>query len=156
MKHPAFAKALRLALPAAALLATASAFADDAVMAEPFSPSAGRQASFPGADGKQIYERICQGCHMADGSGARQGPSAYPAMAANPKFVAKAYPAALVVNGMGAMPAFGTMLNDEQVAAVVNFVRSSFTNRYEDQLSAAEVKPLRPASQAAPTELRGR
>jgi mono/diheme cytochrome c family protein len=62
----------------------------------------------------------------------------------------------MVVNGLGAMPAFGSMLTDEQIASLVNYVRTHFGNTYADALTAAEVKTLRPAVQAAPTELRGR
>lgn len=123
----------------------------------PFSTGgSGRQASLQDTDGKVIYERICQGCHMADGSGGKQSPGVYPAVASNPKLAAKAYPAVLVVNGLGAMPSFGTMLSDEQIAAVVNYLRTSFGNRYGDAMAAAEVKALRPLAQARPTELRGR
>lgn len=118
--------------------------------------SSGRQAGPQGTDGKQIYERICQGCHMSDGAGAKLGPSAYPGLAANPKLSAKAYPAVLVINGLGAMPAFGSMLSDEQIAAVVNYLRASFGNTYTDTIAATEVKSFRPVAQARPTELRGR
>lgn len=139
------------------LIPAGLALAQDAEANMPFSASAtGRQATFPGGDGKQIYERICQGCHMDNGAGARQGPSAYPPVAANPKFAARIYPAVVTVSGLGAMPAFGTLLNDEQVAAVVNYVRTSFANSYADPVSAAEVQQVRPTAQARPTELRGR
>lgn len=123
----------------------------------PFSMSAeGRQAPFPATDGRIVYERLCQGCHMSDGAGAKAGPASYPAVAGNPRFAARAYPAVVIVNGLGAMPAFGTQLSDAQVAAVVNFLRTSFGNQYNDPLADTEVPALRPAAQARPTELRGR
>jgi mono/diheme cytochrome c family protein len=53
------------------------------------------------------------------------------------------YPAALVINGQGAMPPFGRLLSDEQVVAVVNYVRTHFGNKYDDPLTAADVKALR-------------
>jgi mono/diheme cytochrome c family protein len=62
----------------------------------------------------------------------------------------------MVVNGLGAMPAFGSMLTDEQIASVVNYLRTSFGNAYADALRPEEVKALRPVVQAAPTDLRGR
>jgi mono/diheme cytochrome c family protein len=93
---------------------------------------------------------------MADGKGAKLGPAAYPALAANTKLVAKMYPAMMVVNGLGAMPPFGPMMSDEQVAAVVNYVRANFGNNYTDAVLQAEVAGLRPAMQRTPTELRGR
>ena len=116
----------------------------------------GRNAPFPSVDGKVIYEHVCQSCHMADGRGGTLSPSAYPALTGNPKLVAKAYPAMMVVNGLGAMPAFGTMFTDEQVAAVVNYLRGAFGNSYADTFTAAEVRSLRPITQTAPIELRGR
>jgi mono/diheme cytochrome c family protein len=122
-----------------------------------FSVAAGgRSASFPSGDGKVIYEHICQSCHMADGKGGKLTPAVYPALAGNVRLAARAYPAMMVVNGLGAMPAFGAMLNDEQVVAVVNYLRGNFGNTYADALTASEVRSLRPASQTAPTELRGR
>jgi mono/diheme cytochrome c family protein len=42
------------------------------------------------------------------------------------------------------MPPFGALLDDEQVAAVVNYVRSHFGNSYWDRLSPADVKAARP------------
>jgi mono/diheme cytochrome c family protein len=41
------------------------------------------------------------------------------------------------------MPPFRGYLDDGQVAAVVNFVRTNFGNRYTDVLSAEDVKKLR-------------
>ena len=116
----------------------------------------GRNAPLPLADGKSIYEHVCQSCHMADGKGGKLSPAIYPALAGNAKLAVKAYPAIMVVNGLGAMPAFGSMLNDEQIASLVNYLRSQFGNAYADDLSAGEVRMLRPAVQATPTELRGR
>jgi mono/diheme cytochrome c family protein len=144
---------------AALLLAGALCAGIVAADENPFALSAaggGRNARLATTDGKLIYEHVCQSCHMAEGRGAKLGPAAYPALAANAKLVAKLYPAMLIVNGQGAMPAFGPMMNDEQVAAVVNYVRSSFGNRYTDALGQAEVAGVRPPEQRAPTELRGR
>jgi mono/diheme cytochrome c family protein len=151
--------ALRLLIGCAGIMALGVCRADPPAAAEapPFTADAGgRQAAFGQTDGRLIYQRICQGCHMADGRGASHGPAAYPPLAANPRFAAKAYPAAVIVNGVAAMPAFGTMLSDEQVAAVVNYLRASFDNHFADSLTPGEVRMLRPATQAPPTELRGR
>src|SRR5262245_49303429 len=41
--------------------------------------------------GKDIYEHICQGCHMPDAKGA-VGAGAYPALAANPRLETGMYP----------------------------------------------------------------
>jgi mono/diheme cytochrome c family protein len=107
------------------------------------------------ADGKQVYEHVCQGCHMPEGKGAI-GAGQYPALAANPNLASAQYAALTVLNGRRNMPAFGerdlgfdtiwfsVVLTDEQVASVVNYVRSHFGNAFDDQLSAAEVEALRP------------
>jgi mono/diheme cytochrome c family protein len=97
--------------------------------------------------GEAIYQGICQGCHMPQGQGA-VGAGAYPALAGNPRLASKFYPAYRVVNGSRAMPSFGALLDDEQIAAVANYVRSHFSNSYADRVTAAEVKALRPKHQA--------
>jgi mono/diheme cytochrome c family protein len=57
--------------------------------------------------------------------------------------VAPGYAVMLVINGQRAMPSFGRMLDDEQIAAVVNYVRTHFGNRFTDAVSARDVKELR-------------
>jgi len=41
------------------------------------------------------------------------------------------------------MPPFGRMMNDEQVAAVVNYIRTHFGNDYGDAVTAQDVKDAR-------------
>ncbi|HEY4090060.1 MAG TPA: cytochrome c [Luteibacter sp.] len=93
--------------------------------------------------GEQIFTHICQGCHMPDAKGA-VGAGHYPALAANAKLASAAYPAAMVMNGRGGMPPFAMLLNDQQVADVVNYVRTHFGNHYTDALTADQVKAFRP------------
>jgi mono/diheme cytochrome c family protein len=50
----------------------------------------------------------------------------------------------VVVNGAKGMPPFGALLDDEQVAAVVNYVRAHFGNSYPDSISPADVRLARP------------
>ncbi|MBV9113630.1 MAG: cytochrome c, partial [Hyphomicrobiales bacterium] len=50
----------------------------------------------------------------------------------------------VVVQGQRAMPPFGYALSDEQIAAVVNYVRGHFGNGYTDEVTAADVKATRP------------
>ena len=85
---------------------------------------------------------VCAGCHMPDGRGA-VGAGAYPALARNAKLEAAGYPVLLVVNGHKAMPPFGRQLDDNQVAAVVNYIRGNFGNAYADRVSADDVKAAR-------------
>lgn len=101
--------------------------------------------------GEQIYTRICQGCHMPDAKGA-VGAGHYPALAHDGNLASAAYPAVMVINGRGNMPAFGPMLTDEQVAGVVNYVRTHFGNAYTDSLKPDDVKVFRPAPPNHPPE----
>ena len=98
------------------------------------------------AVGEEIYKGICQGCHMPDAKGA-VGAGAYPALAGNKKFAAKAYPALVIIKGQKAMPSFG-VLTDAQTADVVNYIRSNFGNKYKDVLKPEEVRMLRPVRSA--------
>jgi mono/diheme cytochrome c family protein len=103
-------------------------------------------------DGPQIYERICQGCHMADGGGA-VGAGHYPALAKDATLVSRQYMALTILTGRRNMPAFGAKhavgfggppvtLTEAQIAAVINYVRTNFGNHYADAITAAEVVAL--------------
>lgn len=114
------------------------------------SPAAFAQASGAGGfrmgfteqGGEALYKNICQGCHMPNAQGG-VGAGAYPALAKNPKLEVAGYPIAVVVNGQKAMPAFGSMLNDQQIADVINYVRTHFGNNYKDAVKPADVKAAR-------------
>jgi mono/diheme cytochrome c family protein len=71
------------------------------------------------------------------------GAGMYPALAKNPKLEVAGYPIAVVVNGQKAMPAFGPMLSDQQIADVINYVRTHFGNNYKDAVKPADVKAAR-------------
>ena len=127
---------LAVALAATAIIAAPAALAQSPSL---FSSSPFR---FTQRDGEAIYRNVCAGCHMPDGRGA-SGAGAYPALARNAKLEAAGYPVLLVVNGQKAMPAFGRALDDNQVAAVVNYIRANFGNAYTDRVSADDVKAAR-------------
>jgi mono/diheme cytochrome c family protein len=91
--------------------------------------------------GEELYQGICQGCHMPNAKGA-VGAGAYPALADNARLAAVLYPVAVVLNGQRAMPAFAD-LSDEQIANVINYVRSHFGNHYKDVVTPATVKATR-------------
>ena len=97
---------------------------------------------FSEPDGARIYKRVCAGCHMPDAKGAR-GAGFYPALASNPKLEANGYPTMVVVHGLNGMPPFADMMTDQQIADVVNYVRTHFGNRYRDAVTPAEVKAVR-------------
>jgi mono/diheme cytochrome c family protein len=104
------------------------------------------------AGGAEIYANICQGCHMPGGQGAI-GAGFYPKLAGDPTLVSWQYAAIVVLGGKHGMPPFGlpanqvaelttTHLSDEQIADVVNYVRTSFGNKFKDKATAAAVAQL--------------
>jgi mono/diheme cytochrome c family protein len=125
------------------IAAAASASAD--------SPLFTSRAAIGSLSGEQIYDHICQGCHMSGAQGA-VGAGAYPKLAANKKFVSWEFVALTVLNGRNGMPPFGrpanqepsrvTHLTDAQIADVVNYVRSHFENKYKTNVTASQVTAL--------------
>jgi len=92
--------------------------------------------------GEELFASVCQGCHMPSGLGAA-GAGSYPSLVRNPNLEAAGYPTLLVVKGRRAMPGFGDMMTDGQVAAVVNYVRTHFGNNYRDSVTAKDVQDAR-------------
>lgn len=99
--------------------------------------------AFSEPDGEKMYRRVCAGCHMPDAKGVSTGAGFYPALAKNPNLSASGYPVYVVLKGKNGMPALGAMMSDQQVADVVNYVRSHFGNRYKDAVKPADVKAAR-------------
>jgi len=127
--------AMGFALVGAGLLAAAS-FAANAQDAPGGSTSV--QVS---DEGKQVYEQICQACHMADAKGGGSAGAMIPALANNPRLADPTYPAVILLKGRGGMPWFTDMLTPKQMAAVITYVRSHFNN-YPDPVTEAQVKKL--------------
>lgn len=137
-------------------LTVAAAIALGSIAAGALAQSAARPATNPGdadgafvvpykfsePDGEKLYRRVCAGCHMPDAKGA-VGAGFYPALAKNPKLAAGGYPVYVVMKGLNGMPAIGGMMSDQQVADVVNYVRTHFGNKYKDAVTAADVKAAR-------------
>lgn len=115
-----------LALPAAA---------QDAPMLSPAS-------TFAETDGAALFANVCQACHMPAGQGAA-GAGHYPALAKNANLEAGAYPVYVVVHGLKGMPPVGKMMTDDQVAAVVNYLRTNLGNSYIDPVTAKDVADAR-------------
>jgi mono/diheme cytochrome c family protein len=116
-----------------------------------YAQSAGRSVSEPALSpgfrfiensGEELFANVCRGCHMPDGKGAT-GAGTYPSLAGNSNLVSSGYPVGIVVNGRRGMPPFGAMLDDDQVAAVVNYVRTHFGNGYPDAVTAEDVRAVR-------------
>ena len=92
-------------------------------------------------EGKQVYEQICQACHMADAKGGGSAGAMIPALAGNPRLKDPNYPIVILLKGRGGMPWFSDMLTPAQMAAVITYVRSHF-NAYPDPVTEAQVKKL--------------
>jgi len=97
--------------------------------------------AYPQQGGEALYRAICQGCHMADAKGA-MGAGSYPALAHNPRLQSRDYVLSVVANGSKAMPRFAGSLTYGQIAAVVNYVRTHFGNRYADNATAGDVQGM--------------
>ena len=124
---------------AVALALALSPFAAQAQSAAHFSPA----YRFTEQSGEQLFANVCQGCHMPAAKGA-VGAGVYPSLAGNKNLEAGGYPVYVVVRGQRAMPPFGAMMSDDQVAAVVNYLRTHFGNDYKDAVTAEDVKVVRP------------
>lgn len=95
--------------------------------------------------GEAVYNATCAGCHMPEGQGA-VGAGMYPALADNEMLAQPGYPIYLILEGQKAMPPLGGMLDDQQVADVVNYIRSNFSNDFVAQfgeVTAEEVAETR-------------
>jgi mono/diheme cytochrome c family protein len=97
---------------------------------------------FAGKSGEQLFASVCRGCHMSDGKGAT-GAGTYPSLAGDRNLEASGYAIGVVVNGQRGMPPFGSMMSNDQVAAVVNYLRTHFDNGYRDGVTADDVKAVR-------------
>lgn len=90
------------------------------------------------ADGAQVYMANCVACHQATGAGL---PGVFPPLAgAEWALAADKVPVNILLHGVagkltvkdtaynGQMPAFKDKLSDDEIAAVLSYVRSSFGN----------------------------
>ncbi len=126
--------------PLAALLSCGLAVLPGQALADAAANVVGR--AITSTDGQVIYTELCQGCHMANARGG-VGAARIPALADNAKLKNGGYPVYVVLNGYGGMPWLSTMLNDAQVASVVNYVRSHFGNDYTDAVKPEDVAAVR-------------
>ena len=94
------------------------------------------------ARGKQVFDANCAACHMADGKG--NPAMGVPAIAAGPiPNGALAAHITLVLHGKGIMPAWGNILDDADLAAVITYERNSFGNHQGDLVQPAQIKAAR-------------
>lgn len=75
--------------------------------------------------GQQVYSANCSSCHQPGGTGAAN----FPALQGNDFVTGDPIQVIQVVlNGRNAMPGFGGVLSDQEVAAVVSHIRTSWGN----------------------------
>lgn len=110
------------------------------VLADP--AAAQRRNGYPYQSGKEIYEHICQACHMRDAEGAA-GAGMYPALAGNRKLQSQPYIVTVMLRGQKAMPSFSE-LTDAQIAEVTNYIRTNFGNQFAGLATPDQVAKVRP------------
>lgn len=125
------------------------------------SPPAAETTSIPGPEssllvhfGQSVYEARCASCHASDGRGK---PPEYPPLAGNPSIQMESAvnPIRMVLNGgfppgtsgnprPYGMPPFAQRLSDDEVAAVVTYIRAAWGNR-GTAVSSRQANELRTA-----------
>lgn len=99
------------------------------------------------AKGATIYEKNCATCHMPHGEGI---PGAFPALKGSAVVTGDINAQAnLVINGKGAMPAFGKMLKADELAQVITFTRNKLDNSVGDEIQPKAVQALLPEGAGA-------
>jgi cytochrome c6 len=100
--------------------------------------------------GKALFMANCSACHRPDAKGV---PGAFPALAGDPFVVGPTVnPITRVLNGRGGMPTFKADLNDDQIASILTYVRTSFGNK-ASPITPAQVAAVRKSG--PPAQARG-
>jgi mono/diheme cytochrome c family protein len=110
--------------------------------------SAALTPSVPTRSGAQVYLSNCAFCHQPDGKGM---PGIIPALVGNPAVTAQGSQNVIRVvlggleaaHGLAPMPAVGAGLSDNDIAAVVNYVRTNWGNDAPANAEAGTVGALR-------------
>ena len=132
-------------------LVAAGAVAAPALADEASSKSAvmSRGWEFTERGGAALFSNVCAACHQANAQGAI-GAGAYPPLAADKRLGSTEFALAALLGGLRGMPPVGRMMSDEQVADVINYVRTHFGNNNAGAISAADVAAARQRAKAAP------
>jgi mono/diheme cytochrome c family protein/glucose/arabinose dehydrogenase len=99
------------------------------------------------AAGQDIFKNLCEGCHGADG---REQPGAAPNIAGSATVIGAAgVPIRVLLHGkegaVGLMPAHGETLSNEEIAAVLTYVRRAW-GQAGAPIDAASVQQIRAAT----------
>ncbi|MBI6630011.1 c-type cytochrome [Pontibaca salina] len=124
---------------------------EEAMITEMADEGADWNDEYTSTDGEELYQTLCAGCHMSDGSGA-EGGGHYPALSGNPNLEFSGYATHVIVNGQAGMPSLGHFLDDEQVVAITDYIQTNLGNDYEPDgtvEAVADVRPDDPADQNA-------
>ena len=106
----------------------------------------------PKVDGSSVYATVCSACHQANGQGV---PGAFPPLAGSEWLLKDAEtPIRIVLHGLqgaievkdttynNVMPEWGSRLSNEEVAAVLTYIRTSWGNS-ADQITPELVDKIR-------------
>jgi mono/diheme cytochrome c family protein len=119
---------------------------------QPLAATMPKTLPTPRQKGKIIYEQTCLPCHQADAGGVpdmnpplRKSPYVQGAPGALIGIVLQGLKDGVEIDGetySNTMPAFGSVLKDEEIADVLSYLRSNFDNR-AGPISQAQVRRIR-------------
>jgi len=92
--------------------------------------------------GAKVYASNCAACHQANGKGA----GAFPALDGSKLVMGpKAANYNILINGKGAMPKWGGVISDGELAAVMTYTRNAWGNKTGDVIQTQEFATARAA-----------
>jgi cytochrome c oxidase subunit 2 len=92
--------------------------------------------------GAKVYASNCTACHQANGKGA----GAFPALDGSKLVMGpKAANYNILINGKGAMPKWGGVISDGDLAAVMTYTRNAWSNKSGDVIQTQEFASARAA-----------
>ncbi len=102
------------------------------------------------SEGEAIFNSVCIACHQPGGEGVA---GIFPALNGNPLITQEdpTYPITTVLNGRGGMPRFAGSYDNEQIAAVLSYVRQAWDND-AGPVSPDQVEAIRNPETAATPE----
>ena len=90
------------------------------------------------AKGKEVYASSCAACHQAEGQGGGPFPALKGSAVATTGSIADHI--AIIANGKGIMPPFGSQLSALDIAAVTTYERNAWGNNTGDVVQPSQVK----------------